>query len=72
MLLVVVFHAGLPLSGGYVGVDVFFVLSGYVITAMLARDWARSGRFEAGTFYLRRFKRLTPALAAMLAFVLVA
>ena len=45
------------------GVDVFFVVSGFVITAMLEREWQRSGRVQLGRFYLRRFKRLTPALA---------
>jgi peptidoglycan/LPS O-acetylase OafA/YrhL len=67
VLVVVAFHAGLPLPGGFVGVDVFFVISGFVITAMLSREFQQSGRIGFGNFYLRRFKRLTPALAAMVA-----
>jgi peptidoglycan/LPS O-acetylase OafA/YrhL len=63
VLVVVAFHAGLPLPGGFVGVDVFFVISGFVITAMLAREWHATGRIRFGRFYLRRFKRLSPALA---------
>lgn len=61
--MVVAFHAGLPVVGGFAGVDVFFVISGFVITGMLQREWAATGRIRFGTFYLRRFKRLTPALA---------
>lgn len=63
VLVVVLFHAGLPVPGGFVGVDVFFVISGYVITAMLQRELATSGRVDFARFYVRRFKRLTPALA---------
>ena len=65
MVLVVVYHAGLPLHGGFVGVDIFFVISGFVITGMLHREWLASGRIRFGRFYFRRFKRLTPALALM-------
>jgi peptidoglycan/LPS O-acetylase OafA/YrhL len=65
--MVVAFHAGLPVPGGFVGVDVFFVISGFVITAMLHREWHQTGRIRFGRFYLRRFKRLTPALALMVA-----
>jgi len=67
VLMVVAFHAGLPVPGGFVGVDVFFVISGFVITVMLHREWATTGRVRFGRFYLRRFKRLTPALAIMVA-----
>lgn len=63
VLMVVAFHAGLPVPGGFVGVDVFFVISGFVITAMLHREWHQTGRMRFGRFYLRRFMRLTPALA---------
>jgi peptidoglycan/LPS O-acetylase OafA/YrhL len=69
VLLVLAYHAGLPARGGFVGVDVFFVVSGFVITAMLEREWRRSGRVRLGRFYMRRFKRLTPALALMTAAV---
>ena len=60
---VVAFHAGLPVPGGFTGVDVFFVISGFVITAMLHREWLDYGRIRFLRFYMRRFKRLTPALA---------
>jgi peptidoglycan/LPS O-acetylase OafA/YrhL len=70
--MVVAFHAGLPLPGGFVGVDVFFVISGFVITAMLMREWADTGRVRLGRFYVRRFKRLTPALALTVGVVMVA
>jgi peptidoglycan/LPS O-acetylase OafA/YrhL len=63
VLLVVAFHAKLPVPGGFVGVDVFFVISGFVITAMLMREWAANGRISFRRFYFRRFLRLTPALA---------
>ena len=65
VLMVVVFHARLPIPGGFVGVDVFFVISGFVITAMLHREWASTGAVRFADFYVRRFKRLTPALALM-------
>lgn len=67
VLVVVAFHAGLPVPGGFVGVDFFFVISGFVITAMLIRERQTTGRTRFGRFYLRRFKRLTPALAVMVA-----
>lgn len=63
VLIVVAFHAGLPVPGGFVGVDVFFVISGFVITGMLRREWQTAGRISFGKFYLRRFQRLFPALA---------
>ena len=72
VLLVVAFHAGLPLPGGFVGVDVFFVISGFVITAMLTREWSATGRLRFRTFYFRRFLRLTPALALMVTLVAAA
>jgi peptidoglycan/LPS O-acetylase OafA/YrhL len=68
---VVLFHAGLPVPGGFIGVDVFFVISGFVITAMLAREWAASGTLRLRTFYARRFRRLTPALAVLVGVVFV-
>lgn len=69
---VVLFHAGLPVPGGFAGVDVFFVISGFVITAMLVREHATSGTIALGTFYGRRFRRLTPALALVVAAVMIA
>ncbi|CAB4898097.1 MAG: acyltransferase family protein [Actinobacteria bacterium] len=68
---VVAFHAGLPVPGGFLGVDVFFVISGFVITAMLGREWAKSQTIRFTTFYARRFRRLTPALALLVIGVVV-
>jgi peptidoglycan/LPS O-acetylase OafA/YrhL len=60
--LVVLFHAGVGrFSGGYVGVDVFFVLSGYLVTQLLLRDINRGGSIRFGRFFARRFRRLLPA-----------
>ncbi len=71
VLAVVTYHAGLPVGGGFVGVDMFFVISGFVITAMLEREWSKHGRIRFGNFYLRRFRRLTPALAVVVCVTLV-
>lgn len=69
---VICFHAGLSgFSGGYVGVDVFFVISGYLITSILLGDFAR-GRYSIASFYERRARRILPALLTVLAFCLVA
>ena len=70
VLSVVAFHADLPIPGGFTGVDVFFVISGYVITLLLLREHSK-GRFSFATFYARRAQRLLPALAAMVATVFV-
>lgn len=69
VLAVIAYHAGATTTGGFAGVDVFFVISGFVISAMLGREHARSGRIDLSAFYLRRFKRLTPALALVVASV---
>jgi peptidoglycan/LPS O-acetylase OafA/YrhL len=62
VILVVLYHAGLSgLSGGYVGVDVFFVISGFVITGLLLRERATSGRTSLFGFYGRRSRRIIPA-----------
>ena len=71
VFVVVCFHAGLSVHGGFAGVDVFFVISGFVITAMLAREWQRTGTLRFRTFYARRFRRLTPALAVLVLVVIV-
>lgn len=66
---VVLYHAGVPgFSGGFTGVDVFFVISGFLITKMIAGD-LHQGRFSLTDFYARRVRRIVPALAAMLAVV---
>ncbi len=62
VLLVVLYHCGVePLGGGYVGVDVFFVISGYLITGLLLRELTGTGRISVVGFYARRFLRLLPA-----------
>ncbi len=64
VITVIAFHfvpAALP--GGYLGVDVFFVISGFLITALLLRERARAGRISVPRFWLRRARRLLPALA---------
>jgi peptidoglycan/LPS O-acetylase OafA/YrhL len=62
ILPVLFYHAGLPaFSGGYVGVDIFFVISGYLITSIVAKDIAL-GRFSFAAFYERRIRRIFPAL----------
>ncbi|MBB1513203.1 acyltransferase [Tessaracoccus sp. MC1627] len=63
VLAVMAGHAGLGLSGGFIGVDVFFVLSGFIITLMLLREHATTGTISFRRFYIRRIKRLAPALA---------
>ncbi len=63
VLAVLVFHSALPwLPGGFLGVDVFFVLSGFLITTLLLQEVERTGRIHFRTFYLRRARRLLPAL----------
>lgn len=66
VMLVLVFHAGLGLDGGYVGVDVFFVLSGFLITGLLIREGEKTGRIDFLSFYAKRSKRLLPAAALVL------
>lgn len=63
VLLVVCCHAGLAFSGGFIGVDVFFVISGFVIGALLLRELDTSGRVSFSRFYARRARRLLPSLA---------
>ena len=65
VLLVVAFHAGLPVPGGFIGVDVFLVISGFVITGMLLREIEKTGTIRLRNFYTRRVKRLLPALALL-------
>ncbi|MDI1465296.1 acyltransferase family protein [Catellatospora sp. KI3] len=71
--LVLLYHAGLPfLPGGFVGVDVFFVISGFLITGQLLNEVDRTGRVSLAGFYARRAKRILPAAAVVLMAVAVA
>lgn len=71
VLAVLIFHAGLPLPGGFAGVDVFFVISGYVITLMLLREFSATGGISLKAFYKRRFWRLMPALSLLVSVVVL-
>lgn len=72
-LAVIIFHAHLGLAAnGYVGVDVFFALSGFLITSLLLVETQRHGRIRLLRFYLRRMLRLWPALVATCALVMAA
>ncbi|MBU3690402.1 MAG: acyltransferase, partial [Actinobacteria bacterium] len=63
VLLVVAYHAGLPgIRGGYIGVDVFFVISGFLITGLLLDEHRASGRIDLRHFWSRRIRRIVPAL----------
>ena len=63
----VLFHTGLPqFNGGYLGVDIFFVISGYLITAIIVAD-LDTGKFSLRRFYERRARRILPALLLIMA-----
>ena len=71
VLSVVGYHCGAPwLRGGFVGVDVFFVISGYLICSIIYKEM-QNDSFSIARFYERRFKRIIPALSAVLLFCLV-
>ncbi|HZC92657.1 MAG TPA: acyltransferase family protein [Mycobacterium sp.] len=70
--LVLAGHGGIPgMTGGFVGVDVFFVLSGFLITSLLLDELGRSGRIDLANFWIRRARRLLPALVLMVLAVAV-
>ncbi len=65
VLAVILYHAGVPgFAGGYFGVDIFFAISGFLITGIIVRS-LEAGRFDLATFCLRRIRRIVPALAVM-------
>jgi peptidoglycan/LPS O-acetylase OafA/YrhL len=73
VVLVLLYHANVPgFGGGYVGVDVFFVLSGFLITGLIYRELSSTGRFSLVNFYARRARRLLPAAGFVLIATLIA
>jgi peptidoglycan/LPS O-acetylase OafA/YrhL/CubicO group peptidase (beta-lactamase class C family) len=66
VIAVLLYHADLPLRGGFLGVEVFFTLSGFLITALLVGEQAATGRIDLRDFWMRRARRLLPALALVL------
>lgn len=70
--LVLLYHAGITwIPGGFVGVDVFFVISGFLITGMLVRQSLKRGQIDLADFYARRIRRILPAATVVLIFVAV-
>jgi peptidoglycan/LPS O-acetylase OafA/YrhL len=66
IIAVLLYHDESLIPGGYLGVDIFFVLSGFLITSLLFAEWRRAGQIDLRRFYLRRALRLFPALAVLL------
>jgi peptidoglycan/LPS O-acetylase OafA/YrhL len=73
VLAVFLYHAGVGwMVGGFLGVDVFFVISGYLITSLLLSERRRTGRVRLGQFWLRRARRLLPAVGVLIAVTMIA
>ncbi len=73
VIAVVLYHAEVPWArGGFLGVEVFFVISGYLITSLLLLEWLRDGRVDMKRFWIRRARRLLPAVALLLVTVALA
>jgi peptidoglycan/LPS O-acetylase OafA/YrhL len=71
LLGVLLFHANGALAGGYLGVDLFFVLSGFLITSLLLAEQRETGRIALGAFWSRRARRLFPALLSLMPVVAI-
>ena len=71
VLLVVIYHTGVAFPGGFIGVDMFFVISGFVITQVLMREYEETGTIRLRSFYARRARRLIPALSLIIVFTLL-
>jgi peptidoglycan/LPS O-acetylase OafA/YrhL len=73
VLAVFLYHAQVSwMPGGFLGVDVFFVISGYLITSLLLREFRRGGHVRLGRFWLRRAQRLLPAVGVLIAVCMIA
>jgi len=73
VLLVLAYHARIPgFPGGYIGVDVFYVVSGFLITGLIVRELRATGRVDLLTFYARRARRLLPAALVVIALTVIA
>ena len=73
VLLVLAYHARVPgLTGGYIGVDVFYVVSGFLITGLIVRELQSTGRVDLPAFYARRARRLLPAALVVIAVTVIA
>lgn len=66
VLAVLIFHLAVGLPGGFVGVDIFFVISGFLMTGLIAEEFVRRGAFSFAEFYARRIRRIFPALLVMI------
>lgn len=71
VILVLLFHANLGFSGGYIGVDIFFVISGYLITSIILKDLSQK-KFTLTQFWERRIRRIFPALAVVITATVIA
>ena len=69
VLAVLAYHSGTPFKGGFIGVDIFFVLSGFLITTLLLQEWSARQTLDLPDFYRRRARRLLPALFLTIAAV---
>jgi len=73
VLAVFFYHSSVSwMPGGFLGVDIFFVISGYLITSLLLREFRRGGHVRLGRFWLRRARRLLPAVGVMIAVTMIA
>lgn len=71
VIAVLLYHAEVPaFSGGFFGVEIFFVISGYLVSSLLLAEWHNEGRIAIARFWLRRARRLLPALFGLLLIVL--
>jgi peptidoglycan/LPS O-acetylase OafA/YrhL len=72
VLAVFLYHAGVGwMPGGFLGVDVFFTISGYLITSLLLAEYRRGGHIRLGRFWVRRARRLLPAVGVMIAVTMI-